>query len=94
MVSLGQINPLFGLVDAVAKTLVSVAGGLIGMGGGSAAVAPPSDPPAIDPDPSVLDPIIQPMTAIVGADATVLIVVGVALLALYGVIALIRGPRA
>lgn len=93
------LNPIFWIVDKASKAVVAVAGGLLGIGGGKAATTPdPVVPPTIEPpvDPTPLDPIIQPITDIVGSmsDATLLILAGVAILAVYGAVALLRGSRA
>jgi hypothetical protein len=94
------LNPIFWIVNKASKAVVAVAGGLLGIGGGKAATTPatpdpPVVPPTIEPpvDPTPLDPIIQPITDIVGSmsDATLLILAGVAILAVYGAITLIRG---
>lgn len=101
MVSLSSLNPFFWVVSKASKAVVAVAGSLLGIGSGKAATTP--DPPAVVPptieppvDPTPLDPIIQPITDIVGSmsDATLLILAGVAILAVYGAVALLRGSRA
>jgi hypothetical protein len=100
MVSLSSLNPTFWIVNKASKAVVAVAGGLLGIGGGKAATTP--DPPAVVPtieppvDPTPLYPIVQPITDIVGSmsDATLLILAGVAILAVYGAVALMRGSRA
>ncbi len=101
MVSLSSLNPIFWIVNKASKAVVAVAGGLLGIGGGKAATTPDPPaavPPTIEPpvDPTPLDPIIQPITDIVGSmsDTTMLILAGVAILAVYGAVALLRGSRA
>jgi len=104
MVSLSSLNPFFWVVSKASKAVVAVAGSLLGIGSGKAATTPATpDPPAVVPptieppvDPTPLDPIIQPITDIVGSmsDATLLILAGVAILAVYGAVALLRGSRA
>lgn len=87
-------DPIFWLVNKTSKALVAVAGGLLGIGGGKVATTPATPDPPVDPTPP--DPIIQPITDIVGSmsDATLLILAGVAILAVYGAVALLRGSRA
>lgn len=80
-------TPAFAVFEAGIKKIVVMGVGLVaGRYAGKAATAPDT------PDPTVIDPIIGPLAGL--SDTAMLILAGVAVLAIVGIWSLIRGRSA
>jgi len=79
------------ILSAITKGIVTAGSGLLGLGAGGASTTPTT--PTTPTIPDVPPDTIYGFTSTLGTNE-ILIMAGVALLALYGAIALIRGPRA
>lgn len=82
------------LVSVISKGIVTIGSSLLGIGAGGA-VTTPEVPPEVPPDVTPPVDIIPDLIETVGAMSTtdVLIVLGIGMLAIYGLWVLIRGRR-
>ena len=79
------------ILSVITKAIVGAGSGLLGLGAGGASTTPTT--PTTPTIPDVPPDTIYGFASTLGTNE-ILIIAGVALLALYGAIALIRGPRA